>query len=306
MIVEKRTEDNSEYPATVLFVEGCVELGKSAKFFSGALENVLRKGNVIVDWSRVDYTESTGIGELVEMCLAQVSGDTRLAFSDADYRVLDFLEDADEKRTVRVFDTLKKAVRHVSEWGIPRVPAHDVRRHRDRGAVRESISSTNVAGVPRAGTSRTNVETSRERRRVRLFLCHASNDKDRVREISRELAKSGADVWFDEDKLLPGEDWKLEIQRALRSVDAAVVCLSAASVSKTGFVQREVAYALEIAQEHPEGSIFLIPVKLEPCAVPERLQQYHWADLSVAGGFRKLIKSLNKTASRVGANVLSG
>lgn len=63
MIVEKKHLDNF----TVLYVEGLIKLGESAEFFSSALENVLKNenANVIIDFTKIDYIDSTGIGELV-------------------------------------------------------------------------------------------------------------------------------------------------------------------------------------------------------------------------------------------------
>lgn len=63
MIVEKKHHDNF----TVLYVEGLIKLGESAEFFSSALENVLKSENtnVIIDFTKIDYIDSTGIGELV-------------------------------------------------------------------------------------------------------------------------------------------------------------------------------------------------------------------------------------------------
>src|SRR5438046_8759964 len=63
MIVEKKHTENF----TILYVEGLIKLGESAEFFSSALENVLKheSTNVIVDFTKIDYIDSTGIGELV-------------------------------------------------------------------------------------------------------------------------------------------------------------------------------------------------------------------------------------------------
>jgi anti-anti-sigma factor len=63
LIVEKKHLDNF----TILYVEGLIKLGESAEFFSSALENVLKNEstNVIIDFTKIDYIDSTGIGELV-------------------------------------------------------------------------------------------------------------------------------------------------------------------------------------------------------------------------------------------------
>ena len=63
LIVEKKHTENF----TILYVEGLIKLGESAEFFSSALENVLKNEstNVIIDFTKIDYIDSTGIGELV-------------------------------------------------------------------------------------------------------------------------------------------------------------------------------------------------------------------------------------------------
>src|SRR6266851_829335 len=113
-------------------------------------------------------------------------------------------------------------------------------------------------------------------RPLRVFLCHSKEDKAAVRQLYARLLTDRIKPWLDEEDLLPGHDWQLEIPRAVRSADAVVVCLSAESVGKTGYVQKEIAFALDAAEERPEGTIFVIPARLEECAVPERLRKWQW------------------------------
>lgn len=63
MIVEKRHLEG----CTLLQVEGVIRVGESAAFFAQTLERVLGEGegHVVVDLSRIDEMDSTGIGELV-------------------------------------------------------------------------------------------------------------------------------------------------------------------------------------------------------------------------------------------------
>ena len=52
-------------------------------------------------------------------------------------------------------------------------------------------------------------------RKLRVFICHALQDKPIVRELyQRLLAEGWIDPWLDEEKLLPGQDWDLEIEKA--------------------------------------------------------------------------------------------
>src|SRR5690348_2171930 len=41
-----------------------------------------------------------------------------------------------------------------------------------------------------------------------IFLCHSSGDKERVRNLYQRLSNDGIRCWFDEENLLPGQDWE--------------------------------------------------------------------------------------------------
>lgn len=79
-----------------------------------------------------------------------------------------------------------------------------------------------------------------DNRKLKVFLCHSKDDKAKVRELYRRLVADGFDAWLDEEKLLPGQDWDLEIPNAVRAADVVIVCLSNGSVTKAGYVQNEI------------------------------------------------------------------
>lgn len=55
-----------------------------------------------------------------------------------------------------------------------------------------------------------------EPRKLRVFLCHASQDKPIVRELYQKLLGEGwIDPWLDEERLLPGQAWGMEIEKAV-------------------------------------------------------------------------------------------
>jgi|GEM_PF-3563852 len=141
------------------------------------------------------------------------------------------------------------------------------------------------------------------KRPLKVFLCHASGDKPAVRDLYKRLIAEGVDAWLDEEKLLPGQDWNDEILRALQESDAIIICLSKTSVSKEGYVQREIKEALEKAKEKPSGTIFVIPSKLDDCEIPNYLKQWQWVDLFAENGFVRLLRSLKLRADRVGATI---
>ena len=138
-----------------------------------------------------------------------------------------------------------------------------------------------------------------ETRKLRVFLCHSSQDKPIVRELYQRLnAESWIDPWLDEEKLLPGQDWDMEIEKTVEAADAVIVCVSSKSVSKEGYVQRELKFVIDIALEKPEGTIFIIPVRLDNCQVPRRIKSWQYVDYFPVDrkkwAFDKLIGSLKK------------
>ena len=127
---------------------------------------------------------------------------------------------------------------------------------------------------------------------MKVFLCHSSGDKIAVRKLYRRLRRDGYQPWLDEEALLPGQNWDLEITRAVRSSAVVLVCLSQGAVNKAGYLQKEIKYVLDVADEQPEGAIFTIPVRLEECDLPERLRQLQWVNLFDEQGYGRLRKAL--------------
>jgi hypothetical protein len=128
---------------------------------------------------------------------------------------------------------------------------------------------------------------------LRIFLCHASSDKPAVRELCGSLRGEGYNPWLDEQRLLPGQDWNLEIANAVRDAHVVLVCLSRTAINKVGYVQKEIKYALDVADQQPEGTIFIIPGKLEECDVPDRLRRWQWVNLFEQDGFDRLMGALH-------------
>jgi hypothetical protein len=127
-----------------------------------------------------------------------------------------------------------------------------------------------------------------------IFLSYAKEDSERVGQIYKKLKEAGYEPWMDNHDISPGQDWKFGIQSAISTCDAAIVFLSSKSISKTGYVQVEIAEFLEQRKRRPEGSIYLIPVRLDPCVVPARMADLHYADLFEPNGWDRVIASLEK------------
>ena len=140
------------------------------------------------------------------------------------------------------------------------------------------------------------------KRPLKVFLCHAHADRDAVRGLYTRLTKDGVDAWLDKAKLLPGQDWELEIRKAVREADVVVVCLSK-QFNQAGFRQKEVRLALETAMEKPEGEIFIIPARLEECDNLESLRRWHWVDLFEDDGYEMLMRAFQARVDKIGATL---
>lgn len=134
-------------------------------------------------------------------------------------------------------------------------------------------------------------------RPLRVFLCHSSGDKPAVRSLYQRLKEAGFRPWLDEEDILAGQDWRYEIPRAVKSSDVVIVCLTRAATAKRGYIQKEIVLALDTADQQPEGSIFVIPLRLEECDVPDRLSRWHWVDLYKDDGYHRLLRSLSTVSS---------
>jgi len=114
----------------------------------------------------------------------------------------------------------------------------------------------------------------------------------------KDFDKPNNIVTRHEEDLLPGQEWKREIPKAVRRSDVVIVCLSHTAINKRGYVQKEIKIALDIADEQPEGTIYIIPLKLEQCEVPERLSHLQWVDFFKEEGYRRLVRSLETALAK--------
>jgi hypothetical protein len=133
---------------------------------------------------------------------------------------------------------------------------------------------------------------------AQIFLSYAREDEEQVDSLYRKLFDAGFKPWMDKKDILPGEKWKFTIQKAIRRSDFFLVCLSANSVNKRGFPQKEIKDALGIWQEMLDSDIYLIPVRLEGCNVPENLCDFQWVDLFEEDGWTRLVKAIQAGMER--------
>jgi hypothetical protein len=132
---------------------------------------------------------------------------------------------------------------------------------------------------------------------VRVFVCHSSDDKERVRDIDLHLQEAEfIEPWLDERELLGGEEFDQSIVHEISESHAVIVCLSKAVTADTNrYVHLEIARALKAATK---GTL-VIPAMLEPCDLPKQLQDKHAVNLFEEKGLERIIRSLRKHAEGI-------
>ncbi|MGB7510872.1 MAG: toll/interleukin-1 receptor domain-containing protein, partial [Pelodictyon phaeoclathratiforme] len=90
-------------------------------------------------------------------------------------------------------------------------------------------------------------------------------------------------------------NWKLMIIEAIKECSHFLALLSSISVSKSGFVRKELKIALDLLDEYSHSDVFIIPIRIDDCEpTDERIKELHWVDLfpSYEAGFQKVLKSI--------------
>ena len=132
---------------------------------------------------------------------------------------------------------------------------------------------------------------------VRIFLSYTRKDQEQVEWLHQRLCEAGFRPWMDTKDLLPGQKFEYHIKKAIRQSDFFLACLSNNSVNRRGVIQREIKEALDVLQEKLESDIYLIPVRLEECDVPESLREFHWANLYEEHGLTRLLQAIQSGIS---------
>lgn len=138
------------------------------------------------------------------------------------------------------------------------------------------------------------------------FLCYTRENTTHVREFRERLkGELWIDPWFDEEDILPGQMWEGSVVEAVHNSHAVIIFLSTVAVRQEGFFHKELKLALDAAAEKPDGTIFIIPIRLDNCDVPDRLQPYQYVDYfgdeeHKARVYSNLIKALKIRAGTLG------
>lgn len=142
---------------------------------------------------------------------------------------------------------------------------------------------------------------------LKVFVSYAREDGEAALEIYNWLASIGVEPWLDQKCLLPGQNWEAEIERAFSEANVILLLMSAKSVNKRGFVQREANEALQRLIYKQPTDVYAVPILLEQCDVPPqisaRLQYVDWNSPDARSG---VTAALALAAEQQSINVAEG
>ncbi|MDZ8068541.1 MAG: GUN4 domain-containing protein [Nostoc sp. DedQUE08] len=114
-----------------------------------------------------------------------------------------------------------------------------------------------------------------------VFLAHNTQDKPQVRLIGSVLKQRRLKVWLDEEQIIPGQIFQLEIQKAISKVKSAVIFIGQTGLGRWQYVELQTLYSQFVQAENVKT---IIPVLLPRVnEIPKDLlflAQYHWVSFT--------------------------
>lgn len=123
-----------------------------------------------------------------------------------------------------------------------------------------------------------------------IFISYVREDAAAAAQLAQSLREIGGDVWLDQRRLQPGDDWEAEILSGIRrGVRLFVPLISRQTEAREGgYVFKEWDEAVQRARSMPPNRRFIVPVVIDDSydgnparfqQVPERFMQTHfgWA-----------------------------
>jgi TIR domain/NACHT domain len=143
-----------------------------------------------------------------------------------------------------------------------------------------------------------------------VFISYVREDTAKVAQLEVLLEEARIPLWRDTEDILPGDNWPAQVRRAItKDALAFVACFSHNSLARTQTWQNEeIALAVNQLRLRSPDIPWLIPVRLDDCAIPDldigygrTLTHLHHADLfdvHYERGARQLITAIELILGR--------
>jgi len=135
-----------------------------------------------------------------------------------------------------------------------------------------------------------------------LFISYAKPDLERVLPYVDFLKRQGYDTWIDTQRLKAGQNWDIEIKRALNKASLIITFISNNSVDRRGYVQRELKAAIDKYQEKLATDIYIIPIILDiGVAIPDSISPIQYVEAWNSTNFDAVNDAIAHQLSSIGA-----
>ncbi|HYK01034.1 MAG TPA: toll/interleukin-1 receptor domain-containing protein [Thermoanaerobaculia bacterium] len=133
----------------------------------------------------------------------------------------------------------------------------------------------------------------------KVFICHASENKDVANQIHDRFLEAGLNPWFDRARLEGGAAFDREIEQTLGETDYFVVVQSEALQRKPfSYVNKEISLALDRQRYVRSGFRFIIPVVVDDSPLLPELREYQAVPLRSGGDIDQLISTIRRDHQR--------
>jgi hypothetical protein len=130
----------------------------------------------------------------------------------------------------------------------------------------------------------------------KVFLCYASEDREQVEQLNRQLQTEGIEPWQDNQKLRAGDNWNLQLVKVIQEfVDYVIVVQTPNMTTQIeGYFHKEIATALDRQKSFAYGVRFILPIMLSDCKLLAQFDdaKLHNIHLDVTGGFEQLVDAI--------------
>lgn len=133
-----------------------------------------------------------------------------------------------------------------------------------------------------------------------LFISYATPDRERVLPYHDWLQAEGYETWIDCNQLLPGQNWDLEINRAIDRATLILAFVSENTIARRGYVQRELKIAIDRLRDRLSDDIYIIPILLDDVAIPDELKRIQAISSSEPNCRPKIAAALQLQLERLG------
>ncbi len=127
---------------------------------------------------------------------------------------------------------------------------------------------------------------------AKIFINYSRIDQEAAEKIYKLLDEAGHSPWMDVHSIQGGEIWLNAIDKAISECELFIAVLSQNSVNRRGVLQKELKTALDKWDEMLPDDIYLIPIRLDECPIPDRLKNFQVLDWEDGKHKDKLLQAI--------------